>query len=67
MRYITIFQTLETSFYLLKSDGAVIGSRLALLGSEVTIGIVADHGEGLTIPTTDHHLLKREAGWPEWC
>ena len=33
--------------------GAVIGSRLALLGIEVTIGIVAEHGEGLTIPTVD--------------
>jgi hypothetical protein len=33
---------LETSFYPLKSGGAVIGSRLALLGIEVTIGIVAE-------------------------
>ena len=32
----------------------MIGSRLALLGIEVTIGIVAEHGEGLTIPTVDY-------------
>ena len=29
-------------------------SGLALLGIVVTIGIVAEHCEGLTIPTVDH-------------
>ena len=52
--YITIFKTLETSFYPFKSGGAVIGSRLALLGIKVTIGIVAEHDKGLAIPTMDH-------------
>ena len=41
----------------LKSGGAVFGSRLALRGIEMTIGIVAEHGEGLTIPTADHPPL----------
>ena len=56
-RYITIFETLETSLYPLKSGGAVVRNRLALLGIEVTIDIVAEHGEGLTIPTMDHSPL----------
>ena len=47
-------QTLEIRFYLVKSGSAVIDSRLALLGIEVTIGTVAEHCEGLTIPTVDH-------------
>ena len=41
----------------------MIGGRLALLGIEVTIGIVAEHCEGLTIPNVDHpphkHRLTR--------
>ena len=32
----------------------MLGSRLALLGIEVTICIVVEHDEGLTIPTVDH-------------
>ena len=40
----------------------MIGSRLALLGIEVTIGIVAEHCEGLTIPTVDH-FPPINAGW----
>ena len=31
----------------------MISSRLALLGIDVTIDIVVEHGEGLTIPTMD--------------
>jgi hypothetical protein len=50
---------LNTSFYPSKGGDAVIGSRLALLGIEVTIGIVAEHGEGLTIPTMDPHPINR--------
>ena len=42
------------SFYPLKSGGAVIGGGLALLSIEVTIGVVAEHCGGLTIPTVDH-------------
>ena len=37
----------------MKSGGAVIGGGLALLGIEVTIDVVAEHCEGLTIPTVD--------------
>ena len=47
----------------LKSSGVVIGGGLALLGIEVTIGVVAEHCGGLTIPTVDHFPLIN-AGWP---
>ena len=36
---------------------------MALLGIEVTIGIVTEHCQGLTIPTVDHFPLIN-AGWP---
>jgi len=48
------------SFYPLKSGGAVIGGGLALLSIEVTIGVVAEHCGGLTIPTVDHFLLRQK-------
>ena len=32
----------------------MIGSRFSLLGIEATIGIVVEHGAGLTIPTVDY-------------
>ena len=41
----------------------MIGGGLALLGIEVTIGVVAEHCGGLTIPTVDHFPLIN-AGWP---
>ena len=47
----------------LKSGGAVIGGGLALLGIEVTMGVVAEHCGGLTIPTVDH-FPPINAGWP---
>ena len=40
----------------------MVGGRLALLGIEVTIGVVAEHREGLTIPTVDH-FPPINAGW----
>ena len=46
----------------LKSGGAVIGGGLALLGIEVTIGVVAEHCGSLTTPTVDHFPLIN-AGW----
>ena len=36
--------------------------RLALLGIVVTIGTVAEHCEGLTLPTVDHPPIN--TGWP---
>jgi hypothetical protein len=47
---ISIFNT-ESDLHQRRS---VEASGLALLGIVVTIGIVADHCEGLTIPTVDH-------------
>ena len=42
---------------------SVKASGLALLGIVVTIDVVADHCEGLTIPIVDHfHSIN--AGWP---
>ena len=38
-------------------------SGLALLGIVVTIGIVVEYCEGLTIPTLDH-FPPINAGWP---
>ena len=48
----------------------MIGRRWALLGIVVTIGIVAEHCEGLTIPTVTvdneyiHPPALINAGWP---
>ena len=47
----------------LKSGGAVISSRLALLGIVVMTDIVAEHCEGLTMSTLDHSP-PINAGWP---
>ena len=46
----------------LKSSGAVVGSRFALLGIVVTVGIVTEQCEGLTISTMDH-FPPMNAGW----
>ena len=46
----------------LKSGGAVVGSRFALLGIVVTVGIVTEQCEGLTISTMDH-FPPMNAGW----
>ena len=55
---ISIFNT-ENDLHQRRS---VKSSRLALLGIVVTIGIVVEHCEGLTIPTVDH-FPPINAGW----
>ena len=41
----------------------MVGSGLALLGMVVTVDIVDEHCEGLTVSTMDH-LPPMNASWP---
>ena len=57
-----VFHSVLEANFPLKSGGAVIGGGLALLGIEVTIGVVAEHCGCLKIPTVDHFPLIN-TGW----